>query len=100
MAREKTAVIVFPPFTTPTSPPLGPAMLKGFVERELPEWRVKIVDLNLWTFENVIAWIGAGQMELDPQAFPEGPTAAQALVRAAAVFRGASDAEFYDVPAR
>ena len=47
MSRAKTALIVFPPFNTPTSPPLGAAMLKGFVERELPGWRVKVFDLNL-----------------------------------------------------
>lgn len=100
MTREKTIVIVFPPFTTPTSPPLGPAMLKGFVERELPGWRVRVLDLNLWTFENFIAWIGAGRMPLHPEAFPEGYTAAYGLTRGAEAFRGKNDAEFYDDPAR
>jgi hypothetical protein len=37
-ARDKKAVVVFPPLTMPTSPPPGAALLKGFVERELPEW--------------------------------------------------------------
>ncbi len=30
--RKKTVVIVFPPLTMPTSPPLGASMIKGFVE--------------------------------------------------------------------
>lgn len=98
MSREKTAVIVFPPLTMPTSPPLGAAMLKGFVERELPEWRVKVLDLNLWTFEHLFALLERGQFQLDPRAFPEGFSAAVGLTRAAAAFRGQNDATFYHRP--
>ena len=72
MTRTKTALIVFPPFNTPTSPPLGAAMLKGFVERELPDWRVKIFDLNLWTFNRLLTALSRNQFHLDPTAFPEG----------------------------
>jgi hypothetical protein len=96
MCRDKTAIIVFPPFNTPTSPPLGPAMLKGFVERELPAWRVKVFDLNLWTFERLLGALAKGQFKLDPQAFPEGVMAATDLLNAADAFRGRNDAEFYD----
>jgi hypothetical protein len=98
MAREKTAVIVFPPLTMPTSPPLGASFLKGFVERELPEWRVKVLDLNLWTFERLFAELAAGRLQLDPQVFPEGFAAANGLIRAAEVFRGKNDDEFYSRP--
>jgi hypothetical protein len=98
MGRKKPAVIVFPLLTMPTSPPLGAAMLKGFVERELPEWRVKVLDLNLWTFERLFAALGAGQFQLDPRAFPEGPYAALSLTRAADAFRGKNDHEFYSRP--
>lgn len=98
MGREKTAVIVFPPFNTPTSPPLGAAMLKGFVERELPDWRVKVFDLNLWTFERLLAAMAKGQFRLDPQAFPEGVMAAADLLNAADAFRGRNDNAFYDRP--
>ena len=66
MVREKTAVVVFPPLNMPTSPPLGAAMLKGFVERELPNWRVKILDLNLWTFERFFSALECGQFQISP----------------------------------
>lgn len=100
MARDKTMVVVFPPLTMPTSPPLGAAMLKGFVERELPDWRVKVLDLNLWTFERLFGLLAAGQLRLDPEAFPEGVWAAADLLNAADAFRGRNAAEFYDDPAR
>ena len=63
--RSKKVVIVFPPLTMPTSPPLGAAMLKGFVERELPEWRVKVLDLNLWTFNRLFAALASGSLQLN-----------------------------------
>ncbi len=40
-------VLVNPPYCLPTSPPLGVCWLKGFVERELPGWSAKVLDLNL-----------------------------------------------------
>jgi hypothetical protein len=98
MSRTKTAVIVFPPFNTPTSPPLGAAMLKGFVERELPGWRVRVLDLNLWTFERILTRLAAGQIRLDPDAFPEGAPAEADLLAAADAFRGKNDAAFYGRP--
>jgi hypothetical protein len=98
MGKDKTLVIVFPPLTMPTSPPLGAAMLKGFIERELPGWRVKVLDLNLWTFEQFFAGLATGQFQLDPRVFPEGITAAVGLTRAADAFRGRNDAEFYHRP--
>jgi anaerobic magnesium-protoporphyrin IX monomethyl ester cyclase len=98
MAREKTCVVVFPPLTMPTSPPLGASMLKGYVERELPEWRIKVLDLNLWTFERLFEALAAGRIRLSPSVFPEGPEAAAGLVKAAAAFRGKNNHEFYDRP--
>src|SRR5580704_2294626 len=98
MGRQKTIVIVFPPLTMPTSPPLGASMLKGFIERELPDWRVKVLDLNVWTFESLFAELAAGNLRLDPELFPEGPAAAADLTRAAAAFRGQNDDEFYHRP--
>jgi hypothetical protein len=82
----------------PTSPPLGASMLKGFIERELPEWRVKVLDLNLWTFERLFAALGSGQFQLDPRTFPEGVTAAVGLTQAADAFRGRNDEAFYRRP--
>src|SRR6516165_8565897 len=98
MARTKTIVIVFPPLTMPTSPPLGASMLKGFVERELPEWRVKVLDLNVWTFEQLFAGLAEGKVPLDPKVFPEGIEAARGLVKAAQVFRGGNNSEFFQRP--
>src|SRR5262245_15747027 len=98
MGREKTAVIVFPPFNTPTSPPLGAAMLKGFVERELPGWRVKIFDLNLWLFDRFLGALAKGQFYLDFMAFPEGYQAKLDLLAAADAFRGRNNAAFFDQP--
>jgi hypothetical protein len=98
MSREKTVVIVFPPFNTPTSPPLGAAMLKGFVERELPGWRVKVFDLNLWLFDRLLGALAQGRFLLDPYAFPEGYRATFDLLGAADSFRGKNNAAFYDRP--
>src|SRR5271167_2130617 len=98
MARDKTLVLVFPPLTMPTSPPLGSAMLKGFVERELPDWRVKVLDLNVWTFEQCFAGLSTGRLTLSPRVFPEGAKAAAELAKAAAAFRGKNDFDFYNSP--
>jgi hypothetical protein len=98
MPRDKTAVIVFPPFNTPTSPPLGAAMLKGFVERELPDWRVKILDLNLWLFDRLLTLLEAGEFSLDPEVFENPSRAAAELLAATAAFRGKNPEAFYDRP--
>ena len=98
MAREKTLVVIFPPLTMPTSPPLGVSMLKGFVERELPEWRVKILDLNLWTFDRLFGELAANRIQLDARTFPEGAEAVNGLMKAAAAFRGKNKQDFYERP--
>src|SRR6516164_1059057 len=98
MGREKTALTVFPPFNTPTSPPLGAAMLKGFVERELPDWRVKILDLNLWLFDRLLTLLEAGEFSLDPEVFENPSRAAAELLAATAAFRGKNPEAFYDRP--
>jgi hypothetical protein len=95
--RTKRIVIVFPPLTMPTSPPLGASMLKSFIERELPEWQVKVLDLNVWTFDRLFDALARGG-PLDPRAFPEGVTGARDLTRAAAAFRGRNNHEFYNCP--
>jgi hypothetical protein len=73
-------------------------MLKGFVERELPGWRVKVIDLNLWTFERLLGALATGKLWLDAKTFPEGPAAAFDLLRAADAFRGKHNDEFFDRP--
>jgi hypothetical protein len=96
--KRKTMVVVFPPLTMPTSPPLGASMLKGYVERELPEWRVKVLDLNVWTFARLFAALADGSLRLDPRGFPEGPAAVRGLLRAADAFRGKNNVEFFERP--
>jgi hypothetical protein len=82
----------------PTSPPLGAAMLKGFVERELPDWHVRVLDLNLWMFEKLFSNLATGQFQLDPNVFPEGITAAVGLARAGDTFRGRNGDDFHTRP--
>jgi hypothetical protein len=96
--RTKKMVVVFPPLTMPTSPPLGASMLKGFVERELPDWRVKVLDLNLWTFDRLFGALEKGALPLNPHAFPEGPAAATGLKKAAELYHGKNHHEFYNRP--
>jgi hypothetical protein len=81
----------------PTSPPLGASMLKGFIERELPDWRVKVLDLNVWTFDRLFEGL-AGGAQLNPRVFPEGPQATVDLMRAAGAFRGGNNYDFYNRP--
>jgi anaerobic magnesium-protoporphyrin IX monomethyl ester cyclase len=95
---KKNLVLVFPPLTMPTSPPLGVSMLKGFVERELPEWRVKVLDLNVWTFDRLFGELAVNRIQLDPRTFPEGAAAVSGLLKAAAAFRGRNNQEFYSRP--
>jgi hypothetical protein len=68
------------------------------VERELPDWRVKILDLNIWTFEQLFRGLAEGRLPLDPGVFPEGAQAARGLLKAADVFRGKNNNEFYERP--
>ena len=97
MPIKKTLVIICPPLTMPTSPPLGAAILKAYIERELPGWRVKIMDLNLWTFDVLLKSLHRGKF-LSPEYFPEGAFAEIALANIAEVFRGRNDSEFYGAP--
>ncbi|HMO17133.1 MAG TPA: radical SAM protein [Oligoflexia bacterium] len=95
--RNKTLVLVFPPLTMPTSPPLGAAMLKGYIERELPEWSVKVLDLNIWAFDFLFEKVAQGGF-LPEEKFPEGLFSEITLKRAAEVFKGKYHDEFYNRP--
>lgn len=55
-------LLIYPPLTVPTSPPLGAPMLKAYIERELPQWKVKVLDLNLWCYGRVFALLRAGTL--------------------------------------
>ncbi len=68
---KKTLVLVFPPLTLPTSPPLGIAMLKGYIERELPDWDVKLLDLNLWALNKILSGVESGTRDLGESVYAE-----------------------------
>lgn len=87
-AAKKTLVLVFPMVTISTSPPLGIAMLKGYVERQLPEWDIKLLDLNLMFLNKVFSGIAAGTGRLSQQACAEIGATNEELMQAARVLRG------------
>ncbi len=98
--RAKKLLLVFPPLTVPTAPPLGVALLKGYIERELPQWQVVILDLNVWLFNRLLQ-PGSLRGKLNRTTFPEAVLAEVALEKGAEVFRGGSQAtEFYTAPER
>ena len=99
MGNRKKLALAFPPFSTPTSAPLGVCMLKGYVERSLSDWSVRAIDLNLLTYRKIFGFMANGRY-LDPRAFREGPLGEIALSRAAEVFSGGNDHEFYHRPDR
>lgn len=92
--------LVFPPLTMPTSPPLGVAMLKGYIERELPQWQVTVVDLNIWLFRFLLSGMRAGDIHLTEKMHQEMGGNTQALLKAAEMFSGQDDESFYRHPQR
>lgn len=90
--------LVFPPMTMPTSPPLGVAMLKGFVERELPQWQVTVLDLNVWLFRFLLGGIARGEIHLTPAMHERMGADSRVLLQAAQAFTGGDDTAFYEQP--
>lgn len=97
-ARSRRLTLVFPPLTMPTSPPLGVAMLKGFIEREMPEWQVTVLDLNIWLFHFLLGGLQRGEIHLTPAMHQRMGGDTAALLNAAAVFNGADETAFYQRP--
>lgn len=56
--------LVIPPFIRPTSPPLGPASLKAFLKKKLPEADIKCLDLNLDYFYLAMECLSDGTFKL------------------------------------
>ena len=94
-ARSHRLTLVFPPLTMPTSPQLGVAMLKGFIEREMPKWQVTVLDLNIWLFRFLLGGLQRGEIHLTPARHQRMGGDTAALLNAAAVFNGADEAAFY-----
>ena len=91
--------LVFPPLTMPTSPPLGAAMLKGYIEREMPQWQVTVLDLNIWLFRYLFNGLKNGEIHLTPVMHQEMGGDTEALLKAAESFNGEADTAFYENPA-
>jgi hypothetical protein len=97
-AAKKTLVLVFPMVTISTSPPLGIAMLKGYVEKKLPDWEIKLLDLNLWLLHKIISGIEAGTGRLSEHVCNEIGASNEELVEAAKVMRGLGNDYLFSRP--
>jgi anaerobic magnesium-protoporphyrin IX monomethyl ester cyclase len=74
----KKLVLAYHHYSTVTSPPLGVAYLKGHLQRTLPQWSVKVIDLNLEAHQHAVRNLDA------------------TVIRAAETFRGEHPDDFYD----
>jgi anaerobic magnesium-protoporphyrin IX monomethyl ester cyclase len=88
---KKKLVLIFPPLTLATSPPLGIAMLKGYVERQLPDWEVTLLDLNLWVLNKILSGLESGTGKLSESVYAQIDASREQLLQAARVFRGADN---------
>ena len=52
--RSKRLVLAYAPFARPTSPPLGVCSLKGYLKLCLPEWEVRVIDLNIRHYQRIV----------------------------------------------
>jgi len=77
---------------------LGVAMLKGFIERELPQWQLTVLDLNVWLFRFLLGGIARGEIHLTPDMHARMGADTSALMHAAKTFSGGDDSAFYEQP--
>ncbi len=96
---RRRLVLAYPPYSTATAPPLGIFMLKAYVERMLPTWSVKALDLNLEAHHELFRGLshGAGLPEVGSS---ENSPSERDLLRAAETFRGQHPDEFFGNPER
>ncbi|MDR0457466.1 MAG: radical SAM protein [Burkholderiaceae bacterium] len=85
--RKRRLLLIYPPLTVPTSPPLGAPMLKAYIERELPQWQVKVLDLNLWCYGRVFEMLREGSLHFPAPLLGDAKLAE--LLKIPAFFRGA-----------
>ena len=95
---KKTLVLIFPPVTVSTSPPLGIAMLKGYVERKLPDWEVKLLDLNLWVLNEIVSGLESGTSKIPDKVFAQIGSTKEQFLQATRVFRGLDNDILYTRP--
>jgi len=93
---KKRLVLIFPPMTMPTSPPLGIAVLKAYLGHTLPEWEVAVLDLNLWLFHWLIDGVANGRIGLSTDLQRELGADGPMLTAAAALFSGDDLPGFYE----
>ena len=97
--KGKKLLLLYPPLTQVTSPPLGLAALKGYLKEVCPEWEVKALDLNLF-FHEILLSLYFRRGGLNAQSFPEGILAEIALQQAVEAFRGGRNFDFFERPDR
>ncbi|MDR2990897.1 MAG: B12-binding domain-containing radical SAM protein [Burkholderiaceae bacterium] len=91
--RTRKLLLIYPPLTVPTSPPLGAPMLKSYIERELPQWQVKVLDLNVWCYRRVFEMLREGSLRFPAQVI--GDIKPEELLKIPDFFRGKSAEDFY-----
>ncbi len=73
-------------------------MLKGYIEREMPTWQVTVLDLNVWLFRFLLTGIAQGEITLTPLMEQRMGVKTAAVLRAAHMFTGHDDENFYNNP--
>lgn len=96
--KKKRLVLVFPMVTISTSPPLGIAMLKGYVERQVPDWEIQLLDLNLWYLNKVFSGIASGSVRLSKEVCKEIGASNERLLEIANVMRGTGNDYMFTRP--
>lgn len=91
----KRLLLLFPPLSMPTSPPLGLALLAGWLRRELPGCEVLTLDLNLWLVRRLVDGVSSGLIAPTQEITSAVGADAAMLGRVAAAFRGENNAAFY-----
>ncbi|MBF0460969.1 MAG: radical SAM protein [Magnetococcales bacterium] len=91
----KKLVLVFPPMVMPTSPPLGIALLKGYLTHALPDWEITLLDLNLFCFDRLFDGLQTGAIGLGPRFLQQIGGDTPAVLAAARFFKAGSPTNFY-----
>ena len=95
--RPLRIALIFPPGVLPTSPPLGIASLKAFLESVGGKASVEVrnFDLNLACFEQAVQWSGDGRLQMSLRNI-DAETTARKVRSAADFFRGKEGDRFYE----
>ncbi len=95
--RPLRIALVFPPAMVPTSPPLGIAALKSYLETGAAV-KVRNFDLNLAYFEQAFQWLGDGRLRMRVQKM-DFETTAEKAAEARSFFCGKEGAHRFFDPA-